>query len=1858
MVASTQLTVLENEVYELSGYMGDTADVLDEVSDVLGKIKSILEIPEKIGKVADQLESTAKSGGTVANVFSKIGILRPVAKPFGEVLFEVSDVVKKVEAKAKTLEIKFDPYKDMIEKAEKKIDAAKEKLEVAAENVENLGDDLNSVNSSLDAADDFVLNFGSVPALGSTLDTAFDVVDGAASVANTALVPINNGFEDVKEATEILKSLISIPQFQDLVNFQVEFESIASKLTFLQAPLAAVYDAAGPILDALSSIFSFFLAPLEAVLEAVLKATGIQDLVEDAKDVILDLLPNPNVLDGIADAVTSALDVQFTDIFENDLINPLDGLLDNILVDPFLPSLFGNATNGDDVIIARFDAPLNFNVFALGGDDIIVGNDGNNVFAGGAGADVFIGGGGDDTIVGGNSGDDRDVAIYSGFINDYAIVSELGADGEATGIWTITDFSRGDETNDGTDRLEQIEDIIFADATVPIGDISTFIRTRSLDGEAREVGFNFSNVFELEGTQMFSTLGVDWMFGGAGWDVMFGSSGDDQLTSAFNGSQTIANFDERGDELGGGLGNDTFIVGQNVGGQDKIFGGSGTDAVVYGKLGFGVSIFLATGTEGLSYRPTSIGLNADAIGKTSGTSDYAIIQSIENISGSDFNDKFWGTSGDNIIDGVGGDDEIRGLDGNDLIYGGQGNDTLNGDRGDDVLFGGFGVNQFVGSAGNDIYQGEAGEEASNSLIYGLSPSVDLASIKVGLVDFETTGPEGANNDLPNHIVAKTNSITGTWDVEKFNANDQSTGVDVTYNIDTLVGTENNDEITVADGTSQIIFGAGGDDILIGSRGVFSGTEFSIGSTLKGGAGNDILISGTGSDVLQGGEGDDTVRIIGDANLENDALFGDEGGAKLAGIDTLDFSESDYSWHLFLNIASGNGTAIGKFALSAADADDLKYVQPTLGVNGVVEKPFGETIEGEVYPGVNFELSVPDANTPEPGGRTTVSEFEVILGSQNRDIISVGSNEGAMTVHGNDGDDVLFAGQQFADQLFGGAGNDTLGTYNQTFGNTDDGPSNFFNADQFALLDGGIGNDTFVAGDYRESFVGGAGIDELTYEASTTGVTVNLQTGSASGGYGTGDSLSGIENLTGSESGDVLTGSDGSNLILGWSGADVIRGGADADVLYGNDGDDNLRGDAGNDVLYGGAGNDVLNGGAGNDTASWSPFQIHPKGGLDSIIGGATPIVADLVAGTAGGDTLISIENLTGGLGDDVLSGDRNNNILAGGKGDDELNGRNGDDVLLGGEGNDTLNGGNGNDWFSGGGGINTIDGGAGFDILDFSLFEYGVVIEMAGIGSREGQTSGSVSGFVGFDFAVWADSLIMIDDPLGNPGDQIASGTNETRFTTQVFDQGTDDPSDDIFVQAAAITPDGLFKLDPIFADTPEDLIVPEFLPDGDLLPEQDFTVIRGFEATVDFFKNVELLAGGTGNDTIVGNAEHSMFHGGEGADNIDGGDGMDTATYVASQAAVVVNLALGIASGGDAQGDTLTNIENIVGSGLDDMLAGNSGDNTIDGGAGVDTLSGGFGNDTLYGGGDEDQLNGGQGFDDMYGGSSNDVMIGLNGFDTLYGGSGDDDIKGNAGNDTLFGGDGADILNGGQGADEMHGDGDNDTITGLGGNDTLYGGSGDDDIKGNAGNDTLFGGDGADILNGGQGADEMHGDGDNDTITGLGGNDTLYGGAGDDNLNGNTANDTVYGDAGNDIIEGGQGADNLFGGDGDDVISASVGFDTLFGGIGDDELNGNAGNDFINGGLGDDLLSGGTGADTFEFLAGDRHDTIRDFGNNVDTIQLDASLAADFAALRLLADVVDGNLVITFDANTSLTLNNVGNINALSDDVTYLDLI
>src|SRR5262245_26874627 len=111
------------------------------------------------------------------------------------------------------------------------------------------------------------------------------------------------------------------------------------------------------------------------------------------------------------------------------------------------------------------------------------------------------------------------------------------------------------------------------------------------------------------------------------------------------------------------------------------------------------------------------------------------------------------------------------------------------------------------------------------------------------------------------------------------------------------------------------------------------------------------------------------------------------------------------------------------------------------------------------------------------------------------------------------------------------------------------------------------------------------------------------------------------------------------------------------------------------------------------------------------------------------------------------------------------------------------------------------------------------------------------------------------------------------------------------------------------------------------------------------------MIHGYGGDDIIFGFAGDDALIGGEGADHLDGGTGaFDAAFYSDSNAAVTVNLALGFGRGGTAEGDTLVNVEDIIGSKFGDTLVGNDGNNRLMGEDGNDRLMGGFGADTLFG--------------------------------------------------------------------------------------------------------------------------------------------------------------------------------------------------------------------------------------------------------------------------------------------------------------------
>ena len=113
-----------------------------------------------------------------------------------------------------------------------------------------------------------------------------------------------------------------------------------------------------------------------------------------------------------------------------------------------------------------------------------------------------------------------------------------------------------------------------------------------------------------------------------------------------------------------------------------------------------------------------------------------------------------------------------------------------------------------------------------------------------------------------------------------------------------------------------------------------------------------------------------------------------------------------------------------------------------------------------------------------------------------------------------------------------------------------------------------------------------------------------------------------------------------------------------------------------------------------------------------------------------------------------------------------------------------------------------------------------------------------------------------------------------------------------------------------------------------------------------------DVLLGRGGNDRLFGGQGFDVLEGGPGADVLDGGDDPDTAIYESSSAAVTVDLSTGNVSGGEAEGDSLSNIENVAGSDHSDTLTGDDGENTLDGRGGDDTLTGGGGADTFFFGG------------------------------------------------------------------------------------------------------------------------------------------------------------------------------------------------------------------------------------------------------------------------------------------------------------------
>jgi Ca2+-binding RTX toxin-like protein len=224
-------------------------------------------------------------------------------------------------------------------------------------------------------------------------------------------------------------------------------------------------------------------------------------------------------------------------------------------------------------------------------------------------------------------------------------------------------------------------------------------------------------------------------------------------------------------------------------------------------------------------------------------------------------------------------------------------------------------------------------------------------------------------------------------------------------------------------------------------------------------------------------------------------------------------------------------------------------------------------------------------------------------------------------------------------------------------------------------------DLFYGSSGADQMWGYGGVDTVTYATSWQGVYVDLAEGTGISGDAHGDTYYSIENAIGSQHGDNLVGNIGQNLLDGGAGNDGIQGHGGNDRLYGRDGDDLLVGSEGSDSLYGGAGNDSL-------SADRFDAIVDGGSGIDRLYlfqetGDAVLRLYDDGTGSFSIGTyqvsLVAIENVTSGDGDDELHGNALDNLLAGGEGNDHIIGGAGNDVLRGEEGDDVLDGGRGSD---------------------------------------------------------------------------------------------------------------------------------------------------------------------------------------------------------------------------------------------------------------------------------------------------------------------------------------------------------------------------------------------------------------------------------------------------------------------------------------------------------------------------------------------------------------------------------------------------
>lgn len=525
----------------------------------------------------------------------------------------------------------------------------------------------------------------------------------------------------------------------------------------------------------------------------------------------------------------------------------------------------------------------------------------------------------------------------------------------------------------------------------------------------------------VPGREIHGLGGNDEIIGSHGADTIYGGDGDDYIDTGIGNDIVFAGA---GDDFILSAG---YYINRNpfAGGYDIVDGGEGVDTISFQGRIYGI-----------------VGSLADGF-------DQATVTNVENVIGSDNNDRIGGDDGANRLDGAKGDDQLFGAGGDDILIGGEGNDLLDGGDGWDIAL-------------YDI-----------DFVNGGPPPLSI---------FDPVRDVQIRYDADGAIIIS--SLRGEdrlIDIERIQFNDMA--FDVIDGRLVVAGTEQ-PALIVGTSADETLYGGAGDDVIkpMGGRDI-----------VYGGAGVDtVLFDADYTSLIRGGFSVfvSDLGVIGVLGWLGAPVFGVQVAASLFEVERIQCDNQ-----LFEFGSDGRFTITGAqpdSSIAGSNGDDLIFGSG--GANTIFGRAGDDVIHGgggddylDGGEGVDtavFDFSFAEARMFSLPGSVGVATPDGLARLVNIEKAQFADRtielraDGRPSFVGTAGDDLL-AATGADDHIEGGAGNDVL----SGFAGADvllggEGDDTLFGGRGDDRLEGGAGNDNLYGGQGDDILLGGAGDDLL------------------------------------------------------------------------------------------------------------------------------------------------------------------------------------------------------------------------------------------------------------------------------------------------------------------------------------------------------------------------------------------------------------------------------------------------------------------------------------------------------------------------------------------------------------------------------------------------------------------------------------------------------------------------------------------------------------------------------------------------------------------------------------------------------------